>query len=293
MSFMSWLRAGLAVAKPIIVTNAPLIGIIAAGVGVAATAIIAWKQSKKASLVIQQKTIEKGAPLTKKEAVKATWKQWVAVVVSIILTCGCCAASYYFHSVQLAEMTATANALMANNKELNEEIKELSAIVPNEVDKIKDEHAWDYVDKNHINVECGDIIFDEYLCRSWRMDINLATSARDKCIDLFKERGYLSMGEMYYVFGQKLRGTITNDKWLETWYNHNDTDYPLIQLKECTRIREDGEVETMWRLIYDVTTLERPGDQRISDLRDDITENYSYSDYNDDELMATISSAFA
>ena len=293
MSFMSWLRAGLAVAKPIIATNAPLIGIIAAGVGVAATAIIAWKQSKKASLVIQQKTIEKGAPLTKKEAVKATWKQWVAVVVSIILTCGCCAASYYFHSVQLAEMTATANALMANNKELNEEIKELSAIVPNEVDKIKDEHAWDYVDKNRIVVECGDVIYDEFLNRSWRMDIDLATSAKDKSIELFKERGYLTLGEMYYVFGQQLRGTIANDKWVEEWYNHNDINYPLIQLKECTRLREDGECETMWRLIYDVTTLEHPGDKRYMDLRDDITDKYNYRDYNDDELMSTVHKAFA
>lgn len=130
MSFMSWLRAGLAVAKPIIVTNAPLIGIIAAGVGVAATAIIAWKQSKKASLVIQQKTIEKGAPLTKKEAVKATWKQWVAVVVSIILTCGCCAASYYFHSVQLAEATSMANALMVSNKQLNDELAMINEVSP-------------------------------------------------------------------------------------------------------------------------------------------------------------------
>lgn len=293
MNIITMAKAGLAVVKTFAVVNAPIIFISAAAVGVVSTAVIAWKAGKKSSMVLGKAKVEKGKPLTKVEKVKATWKLWLPVCVSIILTFGCMGASYYIHSVRLAEMTATANALLVSNKELNKELNDLSLVVPEEVDRIKDKHAWDHVDKNHINVECGDIIFDEYLCRSWRMDINLATSARDKCIDLFKERGYLSMGEMYYVFGQKLRGTITNDKWLETWYNHNDTDYPLIQLKECTRIREDGEVETMWRLIYDVTTLERPGDQRISDLRDDITENYSYSDYNDDELMATISSAFA
>ena len=294
MSIISCLRTGLSVVKPIIATNAPLIGIIAAGVGVTATAIIAWKQSKKASTVIKQKTVEKGEPLTTAETVKATWKQWAAVVASIILTCTCGAASYYFHNVQLAEATATANALLANNKELNAEIKELATIVPEEVDKVKDEHAWKHVDEHRIVVEYGDVIYDEFLNKSWRMDINTATSAKDKCMELFKERGYLTLGEMYYLFGQRLRGTIANDKWVETWYNHNDPDYPLIQLKECTRVREDDEVETMWRLIYDVSSLEHPGDQSFKDLRDDITDKdkYEYLDYNDDELMSTISTAF-
>lgn len=135
MNFIGWAKAAYAIVKPIAIMNAPLIAIAAAGVGVAATAFIAWKQSKKASAVIAEKTKEKGAPLTKSEKLKATWKQILIVAVSVILTCGCGAASYYIHSVRLAEMTSMVNTLLASNKELMAEVDELMDI-PEVAEKI-------------------------------------------------------------------------------------------------------------------------------------------------------------
>lgn len=128
MNILGWAKAAYAVIRPIAIVNAPLITIVAAGVGVAATAYIAWKQSKKASLVIAEKTKEKGRALTTGEKAKATWKQIAIVVISILLTVSCGAASYYIHSVRLAEMTSMVNTLLASNKELMEEVDELMAI---------------------------------------------------------------------------------------------------------------------------------------------------------------------
>ena len=87
--------------------------------------------------MLGQAKYDKGSDLTRFEKVKATWKLWLPMVVSIILTFGCMAASYYIHSVRLAEMTATANALLASNKDLQKQLDEIEELAPEAVEEAK------------------------------------------------------------------------------------------------------------------------------------------------------------
>ena len=134
---MNVLSTAWTVVKTVAVTHAPLIFIGAAAVGVVSTAVIAWKAGKKSSKVLGQAKYDKGSDLTRFEKVKATWKLWLPMVVSIILTFGCMAASYYIHSVRLAEMTATANALLASNKDLQKQLDEIEELAPEAVEEVK------------------------------------------------------------------------------------------------------------------------------------------------------------
>lgn len=131
------------VVKTVAVAHSPLIFIGAAAVGVVSTAIIAWKAGRKAPKVLGEAKYEKGSELTKFEKVKKTWKLWVPLVVSIILTFGCMGASYYIHSVRLANMTATANALLASNKELRSQLDDISEVAPEVVKEVQEKHLSD------------------------------------------------------------------------------------------------------------------------------------------------------
>lgn len=283
--------AGVAI-KAFTVANATPIGLAATGIGLVVTGILAWKAGKKSSLVIGKAKIEKGEPLTKVEKVKATWKLWLPVVASIVLTFGAAAGTYYIQSTKIAELSATVNTLMASNKELYSEIDELKSISPEGVEKVEDKSAWKYHDTHHNNGHGGVMIYDPFLCKHWYDDIDVATYAKSKCIDHFKEQGEITLGDMYYIFGQKLRGSISNWKLIEDFSNHNNPDGPGINLRKTTRIRDDDEVEEMWVLEYDRSVLINPDiyddRERVIDLHDEITD-----DYNDDELMSTINNAFA
>lgn len=283
--------AGVAI-KAFTVANATPIGLAATGIGLVVTGILAWKAGKKSSLVIGKAKIEKGEPLTKVEKVKATWKLWLPVVASIVLTFGAAAGTYYIQSTKIAELSATVNTLMASNKELYSEIDELKSISPEEVEKVEDKSAWKYHDTHHNNGHGGVMIYDPFLCKHWYDDIDVVAYAKSKCIDHFKEQGEITLGDMYYIFGQKLRGSIANWKLIEDFSNHNNPDGPGINLRKTTRIRDDDEVEEMWVLEYDRSVLINPDiyddRERVIDLHDEITD-----DYNDDELMSTINNAFA
>lgn len=295
MNPLTLLKGASVAIKAFTVANATPIGLAATGIGLVVTGILAWRAGKKSSLVIGKAKVEKGEPLTKVEKVKATWKLWLPVVASIVLTFGAAAGTYYIQSTKIAELSATVNTLMASNKELYSEIDELKSAVPEEVKKLENQKAWDYHDKQSPGLG-GVMIYDPMLCKHWYDDIDVATYAKEKCVEHFKEKGEITLGDMYYIFGQKLRGEISEWKLIEDYYNHNDPNGPGINLKKTTRIRDDDEVEEMWILEYDRSVLINPKNpideelnrERVIDLRDDITE-----DYNDDELMSTINNAFA
>lgn len=293
MNPLALVKGAMTAVKTFAVVNAAPIGLAATGIGLVVTGILAWKAGKKSSLVIGKAKVEKGEPLTKVEKVKATWKLWLPVIASIILTFGAAAGVYYIQSTKIAELSATANALLASNKELYSEMEELKNVSPEEVEKVQDKSAWKYHDAHSTNGNGSVMIYDPFLCKHWYDDIDIATYAKSKCIDHFKEQGEITLGDMYYIFGQKLRGSIANWKLIEDFTNHNNPDGPGIKLRKSTRIRDDDEVEEMWVLEYDRSVLINPevydiDRERVIDLRDEITD-----DYNDDELMSTINNAFA
>jgi hypothetical protein len=156
------------VAKTFAVVNSPIILLGAAAVGVISTAVIAWKAGKKSSLVLGKAKKEKGSDLTTGEKVKATWKLWVPVVVAIILTFVGMAGSYYIENCRLAEMTATANALLTRNNELMYAIEEADKLsdgkVKPEVTKQLIENNTGLLGNNEwYDTLTGDIKFYDYL----------------------------------------------------------------------------------------------------------------------------------
>lgn len=289
------LLKGAAVAvKTFAVVNAAPLGLIATGIGAIATGIIAWRAGKRSSLVIGQAKVKKGAPLTTGEKIKATWKLWLPVCVSIILTFGGAACTYYVQSAEIAELTATANTLIASNKELYSEVEELKGLVPEEVKKVEEQRAWEYVDRKNIRVDCGeDVIVDRYLDREFRMPINSAMYGATKFKEMYAEKGYGCISDLYYILGQRFDGDAGKGGWIETFETHNDPDYPRIEFREYTRMRESGEVESVWFMEYHIQCPEVQADvESVFQLRDELDDDY-YRDRNDDELMNTISKAFA
>lgn len=289
MNVIAMAKAGIAVVKSFAVVNAPIIFIGAAAVGVVSTAVIAWKAGKKSSLAIGQAKAKKGAPLTKTEKVKATWKLWLPVCVSIILTFGCMGASYYVHSVRLAEMTATANALLVNNKELNKELDELSEIVPDKALELKDNKATSVIKRSDTYEEYGDIIYDEFLERSFRMPIEAVETAKSKFIEFYRENHKASIADLYYLLGKPISAGAKNLGWITTYDNIDDLDFPFMRLeKHVVDVVDDG-YETRYHLQYYPQAIStKIGSEtywfdRV--MEDDLV--------NDDELMSGINNAFA
>lgn len=286
MNIITMAKAGLAVVKTFAVVNAPIIFIGAAAVGVVSTAVIAWKAGKKSSMVLGKAKVEKGEPLTKVEKVKATWKLWLPVCVSIILTFGCMGASYYIHSVRLAEMTATANALLVSNKELNKELNDLYLVGPEEAERIRDETITNRIHSTKFQDEYGDIIYDEFLQRSFRMPIDSAIAARDKFLEYYQENNKAKIKDLYYFLGQPLGASAGNLGWVTAADNVNDLDFPFINFKKKTiDIDDDGEVETRYHLIYYPQSIETVINGDAYCFGDDLI--------NDDELLSGIGKAFA
>lgn len=175
---MSWITTAWTVVKTVAVSHAPLIFIGAAAVGVVSTAVIAWRAGKKAPSVLGQAKYEKGSELTRFEKVKATWKLWLPVLAAIILTFGSMGASYYIHSVRLAEMTATCNALLASNKELKRQLDDVAEQAPEIVDQVRKNHmeelgrrsllfSEDHPDKIFRTGYGNDLIVDAYTGESF------------------------------------------------------------------------------------------------------------------------------
>lgn len=283
MNVISMAKAGLAVAKGFAVANAPIILIGAAAVGVISVAVTAWKCGKASQKAVEKATIEKGDILTKKEEFSVKGKYIAAVVASVILCVGSMGAGFYLEHKALCEMTATANTLLANNKTLNAELQELENLDPPAVQKVKSEQMWNNVDKQKLVVEYGDVIYDEFLERSFRMPIEVAMSAVNNFRSFFGDNGYGTIKDLYDFMHKNVSGTVGNLGWFAEFGNHNDLDYPFIGFKEEQRELANGDIESVWIMSYYPQELDIPRTR----------SGYNAGLINDDELMSTIGNAFA
>lgn len=289
MNIISWAKGAFAVAKGFAVTNAPIILIGAAAVGVISVAVTAWKCGKASQKAVEKATVEKGDILTKKEEFSVKGKYIAAVVASVILCIGSMGAGFYLEHKALCEMTTTANTLLANNKELNAEITELSNINPTEVHDIKARTAWDNAKKCDIKVEYGDLIYDEFLQRTFRMPIEVAMAAKHNFLEFYQENSEATIKDLYDFLHQDLHATAgKNLGWRATWEDHSDLDYPFVDFCEETRELENGDIESMWIMRYFPMKLDAPS--YLNNLSD-----FKYRDdyVNDNELEEGIGRAFA
>lgn len=245
------LSTAWAVVKAAAVTHAPVIFIGAAAIGVISTAVIAWKAGRKAPKVLGEAKYAKGSELTKVEKVKATWKLWVPVIVSIILTFGCMGASYYIHSVRLANMTATANALLASNKELRQQLDDISVIDPDTVKEVQDKHLTDFARRSLESYDDGEVyrtghgdqlFFDAFLGTKFYSSTNdvLAGIARFQQRYRTSIKG-VTIDDLYDCLDIMKEGTASVClEWPKRGLNDFDeSDVPDIMVSKQTLYQED------------------------------------------------------
>jgi hypothetical protein len=192
-------------------------------------------------------------------------------------------AGFYLEHKALCEMTATANTLLANNKTLNAELQELENLDPPAVQKVKSEQMWNNIDKQKLVVEYGDVIYDEFLERSFRMPIEVAMSAVNNFRGFFGDNGYGTIEDLYEFLHKDISGTVGKLGWFAEFGNHNDLDYPFIGFKEEQRELANGDIESVWIMSYYPQELDIPRTR----------SGYNVGLINDDELMSTIGNAFA
>ena len=241
-----------AVVKTVVSAHSPLIFIGAAAVGVVSTAVIAWKAGRKAPKVLGEAKYKKGSELTKIEKVKATWKLWVPVIVSIILTFGCMGASYYIHSVRLANMTATANALMVSNKELRKQIDDIYELDPVAVKEVQDKHMADFTRRSLETYDDGEVyrtghgnqlFFDAFLGTKFYSSVNdvMAGIARFQQRYRTSVKG-VTVDDLYECLDILKEGTATVClEWPKRGLNDFDeSDVPDIMISKQTLYQEDA-----------------------------------------------------
>ena len=113
--------------------------------GILATAFLSVKAARKHDSVIAKLPKES----TKKDKFKATWKIWVAPIVSGLITAGCFGGLYFLDTKEMNKLTLVATTAQAALSDIRNEQKPEAAPVTNVVDakdttEDKDELTWFY-----------------------------------------------------------------------------------------------------------------------------------------------------
>lgn len=194
----------------IFVTNGPHIMTAFGCVGVFTTAILAVKATPKALLLLDEYRA-KHDELSKLDAVKITWKEYVPAGIAGVLSVGCIIGS---NAVNTKRNAALAAVCALSEKAFREyQSKVIETIGKNKENKIRDEVVGDRLkqastEKKEViftgngNVLCYDTASDrlfESNCESIRKSIN------DFNNDLMSEMS-MSLNELYYRLGLKPTG---------------------------------------------------------------------------------------
>jgi hypothetical protein len=186
-------------------------------VGVVATGIIAWKQGQKAKKIVEQAESAKGSKLTFGENLRATWKQKLIVLISILATCGTAAAGYFIQASRLAEATAACQVLMASNKELQSQIDDISLQAPEVVNKVKEEHLRDFGERTLTT-------YDD--CAFYKTKQGATT----KFVDAF-------LGTKFYSTPTDVAAAISR---FQHRYEMSKTGVTIDDLYECLGVMKEG-----------------------------------------------------
>lgn len=264
MNLLNVIKVGAAAVKAFTITNAPLIGIACMCGAAIGTAVIAWHDSRKALKKVEAATQEKGEELTKTEKLKVSAKEIAAVVVSVLLTCGCGIASYKIQSIRLAEATTVINSLLTVNRTLNDELEEVRKQSPEIYNKAVNMVA----DRRLLPGSCPgyktepgwmqqDFFYDPILNFSWTDSVEHVMA----CIDEFRTR-YVeddggTIGDFYDILRQNPESEA---KDMLAWYPTcaDEGDAPKFTLTPHEIEREDGGHYTRYVIHYNPSNFAYP-----------------------------------
>lgn len=175
--------------------------------GMITSIALAIKGSVKATRKIDKIKIEKKVEkLPKKEVIKETWKFYIPMSISTVMSITCLIASNRFSGKKITAL-ATAYKLSENmfTEYKNEVVKEIGKEAETKINK----QAKDNVEKKHsisnkevVFVGKGDTLFcDSLTGRLFRSDKNTIETAFNSINHQLLREDYLSMNEAYYLLG--------------------------------------------------------------------------------------------
>jgi hypothetical protein len=259
MGLLSVVKGAAVAAKVFAVANAPLLLAGSAVVGVVVTAYSAYKAGKKSQQIIAVEERSKGAPLTKKERRKKTWRLWLPIVVMAILTIFGVGASYYIQYKRLAYMTEACNLLMATNQELQYKLDKVIEKYPDAQGVVDEIDKQIYCSETVVNAESEvsgtDLFYDPFFKIKWWSSYDYVVEAIADIKESFLYSGYADTREMYDRFKVKLkdRGEVVN---MPAWKDDScpgSSKVPRINLRPMPLLDDHGipiKGQTMYVLCY-------------------------------------------
>lgn len=271
MGILSMVKTGFTAVKaftvgtaiPVAVAHSPLILAGFAVAGVITTAVVAWKcgiASENAVRKKQAEIFESGSTelLTNKDRLKIKAKYIAAVVVSVILTSASVLGSWWINNTRLTEMTTTANTLLANNRALTDELRNVHDISPDTqraamVERIKNDLAAGA--KYHDTGTGKERFFDHFSGQYFLASIEWVTASIKRFQNewrYLKRGGELKMEKFYNYLQVPAQFTgMANILCFSKTLDVDDLQVPNFDLDYQTLYKDgDLEEEGIWILDF-------------------------------------------
>lgn len=225
--------------------------------GVFGTAVLAVMATPKAERIIAEKKKEKEAPLTKKEIVKAVWKNYIPAAVIGVSSAICIASANILNRKQinslngaLAIMAGTYNRYKDKIKELfgdeaHEKVMSAIAADKSNSDKIYAPSITKNTTLDFGNPEEELLFYDEYMDRYFRSTASRVLQAEYHLNRNFVLSGYASLSEFYDFLGLEHSEATDNIGW-----DCCDMDIMWIDFDHSKIVTDDGLEVHMIEMIF-------------------------------------------
>lgn len=212
--------------------------------GVYTTAIFASKATLKANDVVNEENMRRYEGrsnvseffMTKKEIVKATWKEYIPTLLISLATCACIVKSGRIHSKRHAALMALYSLSETAFREYQGKVKDM--IGDGKDGKIRDSIAKDRITKQPateiIVTGTGETLcFDAPSGRYFQSSIEIIRRKENNFNQTLRTEMSLTLNELYYELG--LNATKTGD------YMGWDIEKGLLSFKFSSQLNEHGQ----------------------------------------------------
>ena len=231
--------------------NAPEICLAATITAAVSTAVVASNMGTKIAENNKRAEEEKGEPLTKWEKIKNNKKELIFISIPVAATVGSAYAGYKVQKVRLVQAIAAGSALLATNKELQEQIASLSEIPEAKqlLDKKEEEKAITATEAAVMSgkaIDTGlgtDRFYDSFLGITFLNDVDVVLSGIEGFQEQYEQEQAVDISDLYKfwrVKDQKRLGEVTKAMG---WYQTCETDpfeVPLINVKKKVVLDDNG-----------------------------------------------------
>ena len=162
------------------------------------------KATKKSYPVLKEKEEEKGAPLTRKETIKAVGKNYIPTVVTAGISTACILSGTIIKSQRYASLSAAYVISETAFRDYSKKVKEV--VGEKKEHTIRDEVAKDRVNNNQPAKEVvvagdGTLCYESISGRYFKSDIEKIRRAENKLNKEMISCMYVTLNDLYYELG--------------------------------------------------------------------------------------------